>query len=68
MTWTVEFDDDFKAEFSKFEDEVKVEIRALTNVLKQLGPSYGRPRVDTLKGSRHANMKELRFDASDGVW
>jgi hypothetical protein len=26
------------------------------------------PRVDTLKGSRHANMKELRFDADDGVW
>jgi hypothetical protein len=24
--------------------------------------------VDTLKGSRHANMKELRFDAADGVW
>jgi hypothetical protein len=22
----------------------------------------------TLKGSRHANMKELRFDAADGVW
>ncbi len=21
-----------------------------------------------LKGSRHANMKELRFDAADGVW
>jgi hypothetical protein len=28
----------------------------------------GRPRVDTLTGSRHANMKELRFDAADGVW
>jgi hypothetical protein len=32
------------------------------------GPQRGRPRVDTLKGSRHANMKELRFDADDGVW
>lgn len=28
----------------------------------------GRPRVDTLKGSKHAKMKELRFDAADGVW
>ena len=26
------------------------------------------PRVDTLNGSRRANMKELRFDANDGVW
>jgi hypothetical protein len=24
--------------------------------------------VDTLSGSRHANMKELRFDAADGAW
>lgn len=32
------------------------------------GPDLGRPTVDTLKGSRHANMKELRFDADGGVW
>lgn len=32
------------------------------------GPGLGRPHVDTLAGSRHANMKELRFHASDGVW
>ncbi len=24
--------------------------------------------MDTLNGSRHANMKELRFNAADGVW
>ncbi|CCV08121.1 hypothetical protein MESS2_730017 [Mesorhizobium metallidurans STM 2683] len=38
MTWTVQFDDDFKTEFSKLKDDAKVEIRALVNVLKQLGP------------------------------
>lgn len=37
-------------------------------LLEQFGPRMGRPRADTLKGSRHANMKELRFDAADGVW
>ena len=37
-------------------------------MLEQFGPQLGRPRVDTLKGSRHANMKELRFDAAGGVW
>jgi hypothetical protein len=37
-------------------------------LLEQFGSQLGRPRVDTLKGSRHANMKELRFDAADGVW
>jgi len=32
------------------------------------GRKLGRPRADTLNGSRHANTKELRFDAADGVW
>jgi hypothetical protein len=30
-----------------------------------IGPMLGRPHVDTLKNSRHGNMKELRFDAAD---
>ena len=34
------------------------------NVLFHLG----RPHADTLKGSRHTNMKELRFKVGDGVW
>ena len=37
-------------------------------LLAQFGPTLGRPRVDTLQGSRHANMKEFRFDAAGGVW
>jgi hypothetical protein len=37
-------------------------------MLKTFGPQLGRPQVDTLNGSRHANMKELRFSADDGVW
>jgi hypothetical protein len=47
---------------------VRTEILALSIVLEQFGPQLGRPRVDTLKGSRHANMKELRFSAVDGEW
>jgi hypothetical protein len=37
-------------------------------VLQEFGPQLGRPCADTLKGSRHANMKELRFSAADGEW
>ncbi len=37
-------------------------------MLTEFGPQLGRPHVDTLAGSEHANMKELRFDAEDGVW
>jgi len=37
-------------------------------MLERFGPQLGRPRVDTLNGSDHPNMKELRFDAAGGVW
>ena len=37
-------------------------------ILAEIGPVLGRPHVDTLAGSQYPNMKELRFDADDGVW
>jgi len=48
--------------------EVQDELLAQARVLSKLGPTLGRPQVDTLAGSKHANMKELRFRAGDGVW
>ena len=48
--------------------EVQDELLAKTRLLQQFGPQLGRPTADTLNGSRHANMKELRFKAADGVW
>ena len=68
MTWTVLLADEFEPEFLALHRDVQDEVLALTRLLQQFGPSLGRPRVDTLKDSRHANMKELRFDAADGVW
>ena len=32
-------------------------------VLKRTGPNLGRPYVDSVKGSRHENMKELRVQS-----
>ena len=66
--WTVLFHDAFDSEFSKLSEAVQDELFAQAKLLELFGPTLGRPRVDTLKGSRHANMKELRFDADDGVW
>lgn len=60
--------DEFKPEFEALHDNVRIELLALSLVLQEFGPQLGRPRVDTLKGSRHANMKELRFSAVDGEW
>src|ERR1700722_14017379 len=68
VKWGVEFHRDFDPEFDSLPDDVKNELRAHALLLEQFGPQLGRPRVATLKGSRHANIKELRFDAADGVW
>src|SRR6516164_10911778 len=64
----VEIGDEFEPEFYELHEEARTEILAHSRLLRQFGPQLGRPRVDTLNGSRHANMKELRFDAADGVW
>lgn len=49
-------------------EDIQDELLAHAKLLETFGPQLGRPRVDTLNGSKHANMKELRFDAADGVW
>ena len=66
--WTVELAVEFEPEFNYLHEDVSLEILALSRLLQEFGPQLGRPRVDTLKGSRHANMKELRFSAADGEW
>jgi len=66
--WAVEIGDEFEPEFHALHEEVREEILALARLLQQFGPQLGRPRVDTLNGSRHKNMKELRFAAAHGEW
>jgi hypothetical protein len=68
MSWIVEFADEFVAEFLAFERLVRIELAANAELLKQFGPQLGRPRVDTLNGSRYANMKELRFMVDGQAW
>lgn len=68
MEWTVEFYNKFEEEFDVLHEDVRDELLAHALLLEKFGPQLGRPSVDTLKGSKHANMKELRFKASNGVW
>jgi hypothetical protein len=46
-------------------EEEQEAVTAAVNVLQRGGPSLGRPLVDTIKQSRHKNMKELIPPASD---
>jgi hypothetical protein len=68
VKWEVDLHDDFVPEFLSIHKEVQDELLAHIALLEQFGPQLGRPRADTLNGSRHPNMKELRFNAGDGVW
>lgn len=68
MVWTVEFAPEFEPEFDRLTASVQDELLGQARVLERLGPSAGRPRVDTLAGSKVPNLKELRFNADDGVW
>jgi hypothetical protein len=53
MSWVVEIGDEFEPEFDALPVDVQTEILALSRLLQQFGPRLGRPRVDTLNGSRH---------------
>jgi hypothetical protein len=62
------FHEVFEVGFDDFATEVQDEALANLKVPEVFGPRLGRPRVDTLNGSRYANMKELRFNAANGAW
>lgn len=68
MQWVVVNHEDFDPEFDALPETVQDELLAMTGLLVRHGPRLGRPHADTLSGSRHANMKELRFNADNGVW
>jgi hypothetical protein len=67
VKWAVDLHDDFVPEYNELHGDVQDELLAHIKLLEEFGPQLGRPRADTLNGSRHANMKELRFYAAD-VW
>jgi len=62
------FHDEFDREFRGLAKGLQDELLAHALLLSEFGPSLGRPTVDTLNGSKHANMKELRFGWQREVW
>lgn len=68
--WTMSLHDDFEAEFEELTQDIQEQLLALARAVEIAAPKAGRPHVDTLKQSKHANIKEMRFTSSDGkqVW
>ena len=68
MSWDVVFHDQFAFEFEQLKAGVQDELLAHAVLLRDYGPGLGRPTVDTLKGSKHPNLKEMRFSYGKDVW
>jgi hypothetical protein len=61
VAWDVEFTDQFGEWWDALDVDAQISISAVVMVLEQIGPALTRPYADTVKGSRHANMRELRI-------
>ncbi len=68
MAWTIQFEGAFEAEYEQMEVSLQEELLSHLVLLERFGPQLGRPKADTLHGSQHANMKELRFNHDGGIW
>lgn len=54
---------EFEHWFIRQDSELQEDVFAILRVLEQKGPSLARPYVDTLKGSKIPNLKELRVQS-----
>ena len=68
MRWDIHFHDAFASEFAALGESLQDELLAHVVLLRNFGPALGRPTVDTLNGSKHTNMKEMRFAWVGEVW
>ncbi|HEY7030378.1 MAG TPA: type II toxin-antitoxin system RelE/ParE family toxin [Thermomicrobiales bacterium] len=58
--WEIEGTDEFAAWYRGLTEAQSESVDMAVRALELGGPALGRPYVDSLTASRHANMKELR--------
>lgn len=58
--WEIELTDQAVEWVASLEQGDREAMAASIDLLEQFGPNLGRPAVDSVKSSRHHNMKELR--------
>ncbi len=61
--WTIETTDTFDEWFDDLDDTDRTNVLASLIVLQERGPMLSRPYADTVNGSCHSNMKELRVQS-----
>lgn len=60
MSWEIEASDEFGSWYHGLDEDEIESVNFSVDLLGQAGPILGRPHVDTLKGSKISNLKELR--------
>ena len=60
VVWQIESTEEFDDWLEQQDASDQDHIVAMLRHLEREGPSLGRPSVDTINGSKHPNMKELR--------
>lgn len=61
--WVIETTDTFDEWFNALDDTNRANVLASLIVLQERGPMLSRPHADTVNGSCHSNMKELRVQS-----
>jgi hypothetical protein len=59
--WPIDYTQEYDDWFTLQNEEEKTVINAKVILLSEFGPQLGRPYVDTVKGSKYKNLKELRI-------
>ena len=60
MEYIVEYTAEFEVWWDTLAEEIQERIHDGVRLLEERGPKLGRPYADTVRGSKHSNMKELR--------
>lgn len=60
MAWEVEFTDEFAEWWNTLDEGEQEDVQASVILLRERGPTLGRPHVDLVMTSTYPNMKELR--------
>ncbi len=59
--WSIERTEQVAEWIRDLDEDAKEAIFKSLLILREIGPLFGRPHVDSIKESRHNNMKELRI-------
>jgi hypothetical protein len=61
MSWSVEYTDEFGQWWDTLTEEAQIDVDAVVGLLREYGVDLPFPYSSSVKGSRHAHMRELRI-------